>query len=166
MESSRFPTPGSDLPNWFNPLDPVMLAAAAGSVCGTPSVLDPSAALHPAATNRFAPLVYQHFLHQIPASRNQPHIDLLTYHAAALHQHLAVIAANRTFQHGQSLPSANRMTPSTQMISAAAASNDGSTKKEKSAGTGYTVAHLLADHHQSSINDRMNTTLSSENSGN
>lgn len=164
MESSRFP-PTNEVQNWLGPLDPVMLAAAAaGSICSAPSILDPVSS-NTAAT-RFAPLVYQHFFHQMPPARNQHQLDLLTYHAAALHQHLAVAAAaaaaasNRTFQHCQQLPSTtvNRLTPS---CAAPVGDSDGSSKK-----FGYSVADLLADHQQTTnCNDRINNTSSPDNSG-
>lgn len=169
MESSRFP-PGSDVQNWMGSLDPVMLAAAASGS----SVLDavpPSSAISNSAASRFAPLVYQHFFHHhIPPTRNQHQIDLLTYHAAALHQHLAVAAAaaaaasNRTFQHCQQLPSPamNRMLSCEPPVNSLAfGENDGSSKK-----FGYSVADLLADHQQSTNCDRMNNSSSPDHSGN
>ena len=167
MESSRFP-PSSDFQSWFNPLDPVMLAAAAaaGSACSPPSLLDSvstSSSVSDSAASRFAPLVYQHLFHHLPPARNQQHLDLLTYHAAALHQHLTVAAAaaaaaasNRTFQ--QQLPS-NIGSPTTNFTI-----GDGSVKK--SACIGYSVADLLSDSQQVNNCDRTNNNNSSpDNSG-
>ena len=173
MESSRFPSAGSNLQRWLNPVDPVMLAAAAaGSVCGAPPMglmdsVSSSSSISDSSPSRFAPLVYQHFFHQLPPPRNQQNFDLLTYHAAALHQHLAVAAAaaasNRTFQQCQQLPPAiaNRMpfagAPVTSFL-------EGDRSSKKSATIGYSVADLLSDHQRSNSCDRTNNT-SPEHSG-
>lgn len=175
MESSRFP-PSNDLQSWFNPLDPVMLAAAAaGSVCSPPSIglldsVSSTSSISDSTANRFAPLVYQHFFHHLPPTRNQQHLDLLTYHAAALHQHLTVAAAaaaaaasNRTLQPCQQLPSTavNRIQPFGTLTNLTA--NEGSAKK--SACIGYSVADLLSDSQQTNSCDRMNNTSSPDHSG-
>lgn len=175
MESSRFPS-GNNL-RWLNPLDPsVMLAAAAaGSVTHQMGLMDSvssSSSVSDSPASRFAPLVYQHLFHHLPPPRNQQqNFDFLTYHAAALHQHLAVAAAaasNRTFQQCQQQfsPAAimNRMPFSAGAPDASFLEGDSRSSK-KSATIGYSVADLLSDHQRSNSCDRMNNT-SPERSGN
>ncbi|KAK4003493.1 hypothetical protein OUZ56_005254 [Daphnia magna] len=169
MESSRFP-PGSNFQSWLNPLDPTVMlaAAAAGSVCAPPSmglsdsVSSSTSSISDSSANRFAPLVYQHFFHHLPPIRNQQHFDLLTYHAAALHQHLAVAAAaasNRTFQQCQQLPPlvTNSM-PFAGVSATGLPTADEERSAKKSACIGYSVADLLSDHQRPNSCDRINNT--------
>ena len=159
----------------MNPLDPVMLAAAAaGSVCAPPTLLDSMSSpptIADSAATRFAPF-YQHLLHHMPPTRNQQHLDLLTYHAAALHQHLAVAAAaaaasGRPFQQCQQIPSsiASRIPHpfGAQLNGLTIGDDDG--KAKKSACIGYSVADLLADHPHTTSCDRIDN-VSSPDSGN
>lgn len=169
MESSRFP-PGSNFQSWLNPLDPTVMfaAAAAGSVCVPPSmslsdsVSSSSSSVSDSSPNRFAPLVYQHFFHHLPPVRNQQHFDLLTYHAAALHQHLAVAAvaaSTRTFQQCQHLPPlvTNSMPFGRALTTGLPTTNEDRSAK-KSACVGYSVADLLSDHQRPNSCDRINNT--------
>jgi hypothetical protein len=151
----------------------MLAAAAAGSVTqmGLMDSVSSSSSVSDSPASRFAPLVYQHFFHHLPPPRNQQqNFDFLTYHAAALHQHLAVAAAaasNRTFQQCQQefSPAAimNRM-PFAGAPDASFLEGDSRSSK-KSATIGYSVADLLSDHQRSNSCDRMNNT-SPERSGN
>ena len=167
MESSRFPS-GNNL-RWLSPLDPVMLAAAAaGSVTqmGLMDSVSSSSSISDSSPSRFAPLVYQHLFHHLPPPRNQQNFDFLTYHAAALHQHLAVAAAasNRTFQQCQQQFSPAIMNRMPFAGAPDASFLEGDRSSKKSATIGYSVADLLSDHQRPNSCDRVNNT-SPEHSG-
>lgn len=153
-ESSGLPTatPSSSNSSWLGSFDSIMLSSTVGSPGsavhgGHPASILPAGLIDPAHL-----AIYQRFFQPQPR-----HLDLLTYHAAALHQHLAIAAANRSLNAAPSLfngipfPSSN-------------ATVDGLTKKPSSS-VGYSVADLLSENQHGSTKSDQTIISSPEDSG-
>ena len=163
----EFPlAPIGDSSNWMSCLDSVMLAAAVGYAHGQPPITHSAAAsssFDPLSSTPVAAASFYHFFQYPPGGRNH-HVNLLTYHAAALQQHLAT--ANQSF-----IPNPNPNNSSTAVqlpvdvsSSKTFLNSDTVTKKKaEPSRIGYSVAQLIGKNQEQALSER--TTPSPHNSG-